>query len=274
MAIDTGTQTYTMLHEIGALSALYSNAIDSGMLVFMRLLGFAITAPILSRKDFPFTFRLNFALFLTIMVMIAPGGLSRLGDISSVDLGVYIVQMLLNGVIGALVGMVGAMGLEVMTAAGSLMTNQMGLSAAMTFDPSSRQQVSIIDKLLGLAGVMLFFHFNGMHWMTLAIFKTFKLLPLNVVPHSISDVIHMGFILKLSANLLDVGLLLTAPIFVVTIGMDLVLGIVNRTAPQIQVFQLSFALKPIVGLIIFWLILPNFLALTESYLFDIYKNLI
>lgn len=263
-----------MLHQLGALSALYKDAIDSGLLVFIRLLGFAMTAPVLSRKDFPFTFRLNFALFLTVMVIVAPGSLAQLGKVSSENLGFYVVQMILNGAIGVLVGMIGNMGLEVMTTAGSLMTNQMGLSAAVTFDPSSRQQVSIIDKILGLAGVMMFFHFNGMHWMTIAIFKTFKLLPIHIIGQNIGDVIKFDFILRLTANLLDVGLLLTAPIFVVTIGMDLVLGIVNRTAPQIQVFQLSFALKPIVGIAILWLILPNFLALAESYLFNLYKNLI
>ena len=49
------------------------------------------------------------------------------------------------------------------------------------------------------------------------------------------------------------------------------LGIVNRTAQQMPVFQLSFALKPSIGIAIMLLTLTTFIQALSDYLNDYAK---
>lgn len=267
------SESLVLLKNVGAFVQAYQHILDVGFLVFARLLGFSLSAPVFGRKDLPFVFRINFAIAFSILITsIGMNSLPHGGIIDSTEhMGLYIVQIFINLGVGLLVGFIGQMILEGITSAGALANNQMGLSAAMTFDPSSRQQVSILDKLFGFIALMLFFHINGMHWMLAAINKTFTIIPLWQSKPNFAELISGPMIIHLSGQTLDAALLMIAPIFIVTIGLDLILGIVNRTAQQIQVFQLSYALKPAVGLAIFWMTLPNFLDLARQYLEQSFK---
>jgi len=78
----------------------------------------------------------------------------------------------------------------------------------------------------------------------------------------------MDYLVQITGNALMIGTQLVAPVMVVTIAVDLILGVINRTAQQIQVFQLSFALKPSIGMAVFLITLPIFLKVLENYLTD------
>jgi flagellar biosynthesis protein FliR len=69
-----------------------------------------------------------------------------------------------------------------------------------------------------------------------------------------------------SKQILDTGLILAAPFFVITIVLDIMLGIVNKTAQQIPVFQLGSSIKPLLGLMIFYLMLPSLLPIIRQIL--------
>ena len=60
----------------------------------------------------------------------------------------------------------------------------------------------------------------------------------------------------MTSNVLYIGLQLAAPILLATLGQDIILGIISRTAPQVNVFQLSFLFKPVFGAAIMIWILP------------------
>lgn len=257
-----------VLNSLAGFVHQYHAVLDVGFLVFVRILGFTLTGPLFGRKDLPFTFRLNFAIALTLFLLPhIPGGIAQGGHIDSTgQIGHYILQIIINIGIGLLVGFVGQLILEGVTAAGALANNQIGLSAAMTFDPSTRQQVSLLDKFFGFLALIVFFHVNGLYWILGAFYKTFTLIPLYHTRPNFPELVSGQTIIQMSANTLDAALLMIGPIFVVTIAVDMILGIVNRTAQQIQVFQLSYALKPAVGLGIFWMTLPNFLELVRDYL--------
>lgn len=266
-------QSLIVLNNLGQFVHQYGQIIDMGFLVFVRILAFTLAAPVLGRKDFPFTFRLNLALLMTVFLMsFVPMHQQHLGAINSdTQLGHFVILIFTNAAIGFLVGFIGNIILETITTAGSLMNNQVGLSSAMMFDPATRQQVTILDKIFSFIGIALFFHFKGLHWMIAALQKTFVLMPAYLIPKNIAAVFSMQYLVYLSAQLLDVAILLVAPVFIVTIAVDLVLGIVNRTAPQIQVFQLSFTFKPLVGLAVMWVTLPQFLKVAEQFLLEHYE---
>ena len=56
-------------------------------------------------------------------------------------------------------------------------------------------------------------------------------------------------------------------------AQDIILGVISRTAPQVNVFQLSFLFKPVLGAAIMVWILPMFMNVIEQY-FISFSNII
>jgi len=151
-----------VLNEIALVHHHFAGMLDTGFLIFARMMGFALIAPVLGRKDVPFTMKLSTALLLTIiMVWAQPAHPAESGMISSDNVIWYTMQIMSNVTVGLLIGFIGAVIMEAVSSAGSLMNNQIGLSSAMMFDPSTRQQVALLEKLFAFIGLMLFFQLGG-----------------------------------------------------------------------------------------------------------------
>lgn len=242
---------------------------DLGLLIFARLMGFMMVAPVLGRKDIPFPIKMGFALMLTaVFIPVLPLDAAKNGGISSDNILWYVLQLLMNATVGLFIGMIAAWIMEAVNAAGSMMNNQIGLSSAMMFDPSSRQQVAILDKLFGFIGLTVFFQIGGLYWLISALHRSFEIFPVYSIRPDIIGNVSIDYLVTITGNSLVIGTILVAPVIVVTIAVDMILGIVNRTAQQIQVFQLSFGLKPSIGMAAFLLTMPIFLKLLEHYFND------
>ena len=62
------------------------------------------------------------------------------------------------------------------------------------------------------------------------------------------------------------GLQLASPVLLATLGQDIILGVISKTAPQVNVFQLSFLFKPVLGAAIMVWILPMLFNVIQDYL--------
>ena len=72
----------------------------------------------------------------------------------------------------------------------------------------------------------------------------------------LDKIMNMDYLVKLTSNILYVGLQIASPVLLATLGQDIILGVISKTAPQINVFQLSFIFKPVFGAAILIWILP------------------
>jgi len=79
----------------------------------------------------------------------------------------------------------------------------------------------------------------------------------------------VAWLLELSAQILVIGLRIAGPVIVVTTIADIVLGILGRAAPQIQIIIVGMPLKILVG---FGCLSFSFYFLPR-YLQDIYATL-
>ncbi len=81
----------------------------------------------------------------------------------------------------------------------------------------------------------------------------------------LAQLIRMDLLIKMSSNTLYMGLQIASPILLATLGQDIILGVISRTAPQVNVFQLSFLFKPVLGAAIMVWILPMLMNIIEEY---------
>ena len=89
-----------------------------------------------------------------------------------------------------------------------------------------------------------------------ALIRSFEIFPIYANSIPLDQIINMDYLITMTSNVLYIGLQLAAPILLATLGQDIILGIISRTAPQVNVFQLSFLFKPVFGAAIMIWILP------------------
>jgi len=255
-----------VLEGYGKLYQQYGSVLTTGLLVLGRVLMFFFLAPVFNRKDIVFNIKLSLALFITaaLVWLVPPQSIPQ----ATPTTAQFFYWLLLNIFVGGLIGLTADMVHRVVSAAGAVMNNQIGLSSAMIFDPSSRGQVMLLDQFFGLFATVLFVHMNGHHWLLNALRHSLKVFP--VYPQSVpyTTAINLDYLTMISGNALVVAVQLVAPVVVITLAVDIILGVVNRAAQQIPVFQLSAALKPAIGVGVFLATLPQFVAATVHYLQD------
>jgi flagellar biosynthesis protein FliR len=262
-----------MMHfdAFGLLHKQYGPMLDGLLLMFFRILAFAITGPIFNRRNIPILIKLSAAMFLTgtLAWMIPPdtqGPLTPAGQYAP-----YLLQMFMNITVGAFIGFIADMILQAAYSAGNTMNNQIGLSSAMIMDPSQGKQTMLLETMFSYITIVIFIYLGGIHWMIMALKRSFDTFPLYTIQQPIAQVIDLSYLITLSSNVVLIGVQLVAPIIVVTMAVDLMLGIVNRTAQQMPVFQLSFALKPSIGIAIMLMTLTTFIKALSDYLNDYSK---
>mgnify|MGYP002731270686 FL=1 len=82
----------------------------------------------------------------------------------------------------------------------------------------------------------------------------------------------MEYLIKMTSNVLYMGLQVASPVLLATLGQDIILGVISKTAPQVNVFQLSFLFKPVFGAAILVWIMPMLLNIISDYFLS-YANI-
>ncbi len=234
-------------------------ALGAGLLIFARLMGFIRFAPVLNRKEIPGMIKLAFALILTIILMMTV----KTGPIPSGTS--LILGLILNAVGGMLVGFIANCIVLAISAAGDMINMQMGLSSAMVLDPTVGTQVSILGNFFGLLAVILFIDVGGLYWLINALHRSFEIFPVYASAIPMDRLINKEYLVTLTSNVLYIGLQIASPVLLATLGQDLILGIISKTAPQVNVFQLSFLFKPVLGAAILLWIMPVIVNVINDY---------
>ncbi len=249
-----------VLTELMKLFPQLNSYLMAGTLVFSRLLGFFRFAPIFCRKELPGLVKIAIALLFTVMISPLLSPEKVLAQTDS-----FILSILLNVVVGAIIGYMARLIVIAIDCGAEMINMQMGLSSATTLDPSSSSQISILTNIISLMGLLIFINLGGVYWLFKAFMRSFEIFPLYAVHIPLAQLVKMDLLIKLSSNTLYMGLQVASPILLATLAQDIILGVISRTAPQVNVFQLSFLFKPVLGAAIMVWILPMLMNVIEQY---------
>ena len=106
---------------------------------------------------------------------------------------------------------------------------------------------------------------GGVYWLLNALIHSFSVFPLDGTAIHLSQLVNMDYLIDMSSNVLYMGLQIASPILLATLGQDIILGVISKTAPQVNVFQLSFLFKPVLGAAIMIWILPMLINIITDY---------
>jgi type III secretion protein T len=148
-------------------------------------------------------------------------------------------------VIGVAIGLVLGVPFWAAEAAGDILDLQRGSTAATLFDPSAISEEGITGTLLTLVMVALYFSSGGLRLTLGTVYESYGIWPAGNVFPTLSPAASQFFIVLLD-RVMTLGLLLVAPIVVFMLLSDLLLALVSRASPQLNVFALSLSVKNLV----------------------------
>lgn len=215
------------------------NAMLALGLTLPRIVGAFIMLPLLTPENMPPMVRNSFMVSLAIIalpVAIAGAPIEMMGTF---QWGPMVLKELFLGIsIGLCFGIV----FWALGAAGSVIDTQVGLGMAQVFDPVQGHQTSLHGQFLSQLAAFLFMASGAFLVFLDLLMSSYTLWP---VTSYFPDIHFAGMHLFVGqfSYLMTALLVLAAPVMVVLLLIDLSFGLVNRYAPQLNVFALTLPIK-------------------------------
>lgn len=164
-----------------------------------------------------------------------------------------------EGFIGMMLGFLIGLFFYGVEAAGQYIDYQRGASMASFIDPTSGNESSPLGSLLIQTTILLFFSSGGFLLFLSAIYESYRVWPiLSVMPQF--DLDFAFFFLNKMDDMTKAAVILAAPAMIALFLSEFGLGLLNRFAPQLNVFSLSMPIKSVVGIFILILYLQFFIS--------------
>lgn len=226
------------------------NEIKAFILVFFRISGIILAAPILGSNLV--LSRMKMALAFILAIIIFPT-LSYQTHLLPNHVFSYLVIVSSELFLGLVLGFLFHILFIGIQFAGDLIGMQMGFSIVNVLDPQSSLQLSIIGELKFFTAMVLFLVMNGHYVIIEALFSSFQIVPVAMVkfqPELQIKLIEMtGWVF---VYLFKIG----APVLMTLYITEIAMGIIARTVPQMNIFIVGFPLKIGLGLLALLLALP------------------
>ena len=216
---------------------------------FLRILALMSSAPLFSHASVPVPLRIGLALAISTLVAIPLAGAPFVPPFSAAG-GVLVVQQV---VVGVGIGLAMQLVFAAVTLAGDLVGLQMGLSFASFIDPQNADQTPIVGGFLSLILMLVFLAINGHLALVAALVDSFRVMPMTPDGWAALDAMRL---VEAGAGVFATGLALALPVIGALLLVNLTLGVLTRTAPQLNLFAVGFPITLAVGLVMLLLAMP------------------
>lgn len=222
------------------------------LLPLFRIAALLMVMPIIGTQLVPTRVRLYLALAITLVLVPT---LPPMPPIDALNLrtALLIAQEVL---IGVMLGFTLQLFFHLFAVAGQIIAVQMGLGFAAMIDPANGVSVPVLAQMLLMLVTLLFLAMNG-HLVV------FEVLAESFITLPVGSGLSTNHYWELAGKLgwvLGAGLLLVLPAITALLVVNLAFGIMTRAAPQLNIISIGFPMTLIIGLVIFWIALGDFLA--------------
>ncbi|WP_338924932.1 flagellar biosynthetic protein FliR (plasmid) [Pseudomonas silesiensis] len=217
---------------------------------FFRITAFLVASPLLGHSAIPNKVKLGVGLMLTVMIAPLLPPVPSVPPFSMEGFGLIVEQLLIGIAIGFCMRMV----FTVAQAAGEFIGMQMGLGFATSYSADIGASSVIISKFLYQITLLMFLAFSGHLVVLELVLDTFRVLPIGGVPMNPGAWKLMALY---AGTIFSTGLLLALPLIGALLLMNLAMGILNRSAPQLTVFSIGFPLTLTVGLVLMMVMMTS-----------------
>lgn len=216
-------------------------------LVLARTGALVMTAPVFNTQSLPRRVRALIAVAMSMLVAPAFLGTSMP---AIEDIGQYGRMLTSEALVGLLLGFGMSILFSGIQVAGQIVSQLSGLSLAEVFSPGFEEDVSVFSQLFYFLTLAVFVAVGGHRIMTESLLDTFAAAPPGNAGLGTNFVDVLVSVLTQSFAL---GIRAAAPLMVALLLSNLVLGLISRTLPQINVIAVGFSVNSLLALALLFL---------------------
>jgi len=226
------------------------------LLIFVRITSFFISAPIFSMKGVPAPFKIGLGFFIALVSYFT------LAEEVQIALDTTFMLLIMKEVvIGLSLGFVASIILYTVQVAGAFIDFQMGFAIANVMDPQTGAQVPILGNFKYILALFFLLTVNGHHLLIDGVIRSYQIVPVSTVFVPIGSAGVAEFITSLFVQMFMSAFQIAAPIVGSLFLVDVALGFLARTVPQLNVFVVGLPLKILVGFILIMITFFTFFQL-------------
>ena len=214
------------------------------LLIVVRIMTFIYVCPFFGGRQTPNLVKIGYGMLLSILLY---GAVPFYPPNYNTVAG-YAVIVLKEAMVGLLIGFAVTLCQQIAAFAGTVVDMQIGLSMVSMMDPASNQQVTITGSIYTQYLTMALIITGMYQYILKALAESFTVIPIN------GAVINSDKMLLVLINFLKdytvIGFRICLPIFIITFVTNVVLGILAKVSPQMNMFSVGIQIKIVVGLVI------------------------
>jgi flagellar biosynthetic protein FliR len=242
------TQAFDELRLQLGIQTDFTHVMLAFALLMTRVVPVVILTPFLGGESVPSEVRLGLGLMLGLVLY--PVIVGQVNAIPVTALA-FIAMMVKELFIGLTMSFVVGIVFDAAQSAGGLIDMMSGTNQAQLMVPMTQQQTTLFAAFNMQLTTVLFLTMNGHHLVIRAMAESLTVVPLSGFP-----TFAAGFwpffdtVIRVFGDMIRIAVALASPVLLATFMADLALGMINRVAPQVQVFFVSMQIKPAVTVMI------------------------
>lgn len=218
------------------------------LLILVRISAFILIAPFFSMTNTPMRIKIGLSIFLAFLLFQVVD-LRTISYATSLQYGVLILKELM---VGLLLGYFANICTNIINFAGQVIDMEIGLSMVNILDPVSKIQTTITGNFYAYMVMIMLIITNMHHYILIAFVDTYKIIPVG------EAILKPDIYLIMIQFLVDyfiIGFRIILPIFAGSLLLNIILGIMAKIAPQMNMFVIGMQLKIFCGLVVLFLMI-------------------
>ncbi|MBW4828698.1 MAG: flagellar type III secretion system protein FliR [Clostridiaceae bacterium] len=235
------------------------------LLVFVRISGIFLFSPLFSSQNVPNMLKLSFSFIFSLLLTSS----FEVGYIGGLD-GSFLLLIIKELMVGIIIGYISYAFFSAFYILGQIVDMEIGFGMVNVIDPQNKVQIPVMGNFYYILAFLLFLLTNGHHLVIKALIDSYEYIPIGEFAISQATVEQLVNIL---AKTFSLGFKIASPIVITILLMDILLGVLSRTIPQMNVFVVGMPLKIIVGMLVIAVTIPIFNVLTGHVFKDMLKEI-
>ncbi|TCN25605.1 flagellar biosynthetic protein FliR [Mesobacillus foraminis] len=207
------------------------------LLVFVRVTSFFLMMPLFSYRSIPASHKMGLGFFLAVIMF------------STIEAPVlqidrkYFLLIIKEILVGVFIGFIAYLVLSAIQIAGGLIDFQMGFAIANVIDPQTGAQSPLTGQYLYTIALLLLLATNGHHLLLDGIFYSYRFIPIEQLWLHFGNDNAAEFVLRSFSSMFLIAFQMSLPLVGSLFLVDVALGIVARTVPQLNIFVVGIPVK-------------------------------
>ena len=213
------------------------------LLILVRISGFIFTAPFFSLSNIPKRVQIGLSVFIAVVIFNSTdvAALKYTGVIGYA--GLVVTELL----VGAIMGYIMSCCIYILSFSGQIIDMEIGFSMVNVMNPAANMQTTVTGNLYTYFVMLLLLASDLYRYILKAIIDAFTYIPVG------QAVFRVGIYQVMITFIKDyfiLGFRIILPLFAATLMVNVVLGVLAKVAPQMNMFVIGMQLKVLVGLIL------------------------